>query len=86
MDPIFQHDCGYCRFIKRFEGVDLYAHIADFNSGIVESEIILVARFGNEGPDYMSWPLDRVGPNTPHVHKVLKEAARQFRRIVSKSR
>ena len=44
--PRYAHDCEACRYLGQFENYDLYYH-----PGANET---IVARFGSEGPDYLS--------------------------------
>ena len=59
MKPLYAHDCLACRFIGQTIGGqkihDLYIH-----SG--PSEDTVVARYGNEGPEYISRPIQDVRP------------------------
>jgi len=45
--PIFQHDCGKCRFIGHFHKHDIYLCKGSGSTHIV-------ARYGNDGPEYAS--------------------------------
>ena len=47
----FTHDCDLCKFLGHFIGHDVY--LADHLS----TGASLIARFGDEGPDYHSMPL-----------------------------
>lgn len=48
VDPVFEHDCDQCLFIGHYRGHDLYRCP---QGGTV---VTIVARYGNEGPDYTS--------------------------------
>lgn len=43
--PLFTHDCNNCEFLGTFENHDLY---------FCDIEQTVIARYGNDGPDYMS--------------------------------
>lgn len=59
--PQWEHDCEACIFLGSAIGgkhhVDLYAH--ESPSGRVE----LIARYGDDGPDYASTELSMARPN-----------------------
>lgn len=62
----FQHDCDACQFLGEYESDKKYDLYQTGNGSVL-------ARFGDEGPDYTSMPLSLV-PHLPEGH-VLREAA-----------
>ena len=48
MKPVFQHDCDLCKFLGHHNGHDMYFCLQGRNSPTV------LARYGNDGPDYTS--------------------------------
>ena len=56
MIPNFQHDCDQCIFLGDFthngELLDLYVAFHTFGGGT------LIARYGNQGHEYMSVPIN----------------------------
>lgn len=44
--PQYKHDCDDCIFLGRYDGHDLYFH--------KKFPVTVLARFGNNGPDYVS--------------------------------
>lgn len=77
MKPTHVHDCAVCRFLGHFEGYDLY--ICGEGLGAYRQSVI--ARYGSEGPQYVSAPLDviqsnvRRDANTVTTVKLLQRAA-----------
>jgi hypothetical protein len=51
----FIHDCSACRFLGQFGKFDLY--VCGKSGSLGQS---VVARYGDEGPDYMSAPTEVV--------------------------
>lgn len=51
--PKFTHDCDKCQFLGTEHGQDLYICAARMIPGMGPS---ILARFGNNGPDYASMP------------------------------
>lgn len=51
MAPRYKHDCDACRYAGNWEGQDLY-YCPNCDGGTV------VLRYGDDGPDYASLPLD----------------------------
>ena len=51
--PKFKHDCDKCQFLGTEHNHDLYICASRMIPGLGPS---VVARFGNEGPDYTSMP------------------------------
>lgn len=45
--PKFKHDCESCYFVKNVDGYDVY-----LCNGTI------IARYGNDGPDYASMPIN----------------------------
>jgi hypothetical protein len=45
--PRYKHDCDECQFAGRGGGRDLYVHVHDWG-------VELVARYGDNGPEYES--------------------------------
>lgn len=55
--PIYQHDCQNCEFLGHWFGYDVwicYSQGDPFPTGSI------IARFGNDGPDYDSGPVEVV--------------------------
>lgn len=49
--PVFIHDCDHCTFLGHYAGCDVYTCGIDTASGSI------IARDGNDGPDYSSMPI-----------------------------
>lgn len=47
--PVFAHDCPACVFLGRYESHDLY-----FCGKVGDPLATIIARFGNDGPEYCS--------------------------------
>lgn len=62
---IYKHDCKFCKPLGEFNGHDLY--YCDQK----QPEPTLIARFGNEGPDYTSGMIfgkQRIIPELAEAH------------------
>ena len=74
--PIYTHDCGLCKFLGTYENDegkrDLYFH----DKGTFE--YTLLARYGNEGYEYSSWPNSVVDQINNFFAIVAKERAILF--------
>ena len=67
--PKFTHDCEACTFLGPYQGYDLYV-----------CDTSVIARFGNDGPEYSSLPISVVETTTGrrhHVNRPLIEALRR---------
>jgi hypothetical protein len=58
MKPTWKHDCEHCKFLGAILNVkgnilDLYAHPHHGHTTVI-------ARYSNDGPDYLATDLDRV--------------------------
>lgn len=53
MTPKFQHDCTACAFLGHYHDHDVYLHGWPLHQSVI-------ARFGDDGPDYASAPLSVV--------------------------
>ena len=79
MTPQFEHDCDNCKFLGTYEinwgykNYDLYVCITGSN-------IVLVARYDNEGWQYMACSIKRL--DSYGVEHPLKEAERRYRRLL----
>ena len=51
----FTHDCSRCKFIGHFCGHDVYTCSDQIDSPVLGPTIL--ARYGNDGPDYASQPI-----------------------------
>lgn len=49
--PKFTHDCTHCTFLGHYAGCDVYT------CGNDTSRTSIIARDGNDGPDYSSMPV-----------------------------
>lgn len=54
MNPKFQHDCGDCNFLGHHRDHDLYV----CRNPRDEKLSSIIARFGNEGSHYASFPVE----------------------------
>lgn len=55
MEPTYKHDCGCCEFLGPYREYDLYWCPQVQVDG---SNQTIVARFGDEGPEYASLPIE----------------------------
>jgi len=70
--PRFTHDCERCRFLGDYEEYDLYVCARD---GKIDT---VIARYGSDGPEYMSGVifavLDPIKDRSPPLVESLKRA------------
>jgi len=79
LTPQFEHDCDNCKFLGTYEinwgykNYDLYVCITGSNTNFV-------ARYGNDGWEYMACGIKRLdGYDVKHP---LREAERRYRRLL----
>jgi hypothetical protein len=68
--PTFAHDCNSCEFVGQARGYDVYICRA-FN----KSRPSVLARYGNEGPDYISHYWDRLLTDDQGVARLMSNDA-----------
>ena len=71
MNPRYTHDCDRCIFLGQFKEYDLYfADHGGLAPGFVPIQATVIARYGNDGPEYTS------GLSAAMIHPALIEAKR----------
>lgn len=59
--PEYRHDCDSCRFVGNLYGREVNEAQRSYDVWVCPSRSglggSLIARYGNDGPEYASWPL-----------------------------
>lgn len=77
--PTYEHDCDDCRFLgaHKVDGQTLDLYVCE--DGFMGNS--LIARFGSEGPEYSSLPVDLIGrAKLPKTH-ALVECLRRYNKV-----
>jgi hypothetical protein len=76
-EAMYTHDCTYCLFLGHYDGADLY-YCPRCEGGTA------VARYGNDGPDYVSMAIDPKIDVEKRSNKHLAEAIRRALKLKEK--
>jgi len=71
--PLFRHDCDNCQFLGNFQEHDLYVHRHRTSDTVV-------ARYGSEGPEYLSCPSNMI-----RIENILFEAVIRSHEMFTKT-
>jgi hypothetical protein len=65
--PLYTHDCESCLYLGQYEDKDLYYCSGGFTNTVI-------ARYGNDGPEYMSGMIFAINGHNPNLVEAYKRA------------